>query len=228
MIKSISTLAAAILATSALTGAAEAGGIRLSFGGPLGSFVAHPNLSSGPGGTMNRHCDKPGYGRVREYDAPARRVVNRSTPKVDVAEEQARKAQRRSKIVMERPAKPAPGIQTAKLVNDDIASDAPSIYVPGSPVASDIQGTQSTPALERAAANTADAQTDKGAAAEDATEVVVLPVVEEKKTASIEPAPVQPAEPAKAEKTIETGALASKICRRFSAAVAALVNVPCE
>ena len=45
MTKTTLALAAALLAGTTLTSAANAGGVRVGFGFPLGSFVAHSNQS---------------------------------------------------------------------------------------------------------------------------------------------------------------------------------------
>lgn len=215
------TLAALVIAAGSLSSAAEAGGVRLQFGGPLGSFVAHPHLSSGPGGTArgSLYAHKPSYakpsyvGRMNHDDGPARKVV-RHKPKVDVAE--------RAQPVV-RKLKKAPAVQVAKAEDPSVTSDAaPSIFVPDSPpsAASGFSGTQSTPAAVR----TAEAVTEKdaaeaGVAPEDKTEVVVLPVIEDDaKSEAAEPA-VSP---------VKVSGIAEKICRRFSAAIASLVTVPCE
>ncbi|MEQ1719366.1 MAG: hypothetical protein ABL907_25815 [Hyphomicrobium sp.] len=239
------TLAALMLATSTFSNAAEAGGVRLQFGGPLGSFVAHPTMSSGPGGTMkNQHCAKesrpsqsysrPSYlGRRPHDDPPARKVaVHHKAPKAEVAEAPApRRIKKTPRVELAEQApvvrkihKPAV-IRTAKLTDNSIVSDAaPSIYVPESPApVAEFSGTQSTPAVQRATADAGATTTVAGLEPEAKTEVVVMPVVDET------PAPV--ATVAKAEKSAKSeksGAIAAKICRRFSAAIAGLITVPCD
>lgn len=247
MTKSISTLAALFLAASALSSAAEAGGgVRLQFGGPLGSFVAHPHLSSGPGGTARyansykRHMSKPAYAAARRT-APSLAIAQeqRRAAKVDVAQAQPRKA----KIAIEHPAKVAP-VHTAKLEDKTVTSDAaPLINVPRTPEVP-VVGTQSTPAtvttVEPVKTNTAALQPEVVTPT-----VSVAPDAEPQKnaeTAVVTPAtaalvPVEAAtEPVKAETTAETAtgekrksdSMASRICRRFSAVIAGLVEVPCE
>jgi hypothetical protein len=227
MTKTTLTLAALMMATSALSSAAEAGGVRLQFGGPLGSFVAHPHLSSGPGGTMRnqRYAHQPSYHkpafakpsylgrRPHEDDAPAHKVVRHKAPKVEAAEAP----------VVRKIRKPA-AVQIAKVEDASVISDAaPAIFVPQSPdPATAFTGTQSTPAAVRntVAANTEPNTVVAGIEPDNKTEVVVLPVVEDE-TAKSE-------KPAKTEKAEKTGSVAAKICRRFSAAIASLVTVPCE
>ena len=213
------TLAALMLASTTLASTAEAGGVRLSFGGPLGSFTAHPNQSSGPGGTArHQHCAKasehhyakPSYlGRKhQEEDAPVRHV-KRAAPRIEVAETPAPRKIRKPKIVIEKPeVNEQVEVQTAKLDDKSVVSDVtPSIYVPETPVAAaEFTGTQSTAGVVRTAALT------------PAPEVTV--VAKEAKED-------ETSKPAKAEKAEKIETTASKICRRFSAAIAGLIEIPC-
>ena len=210
------TLAALMLATTTLASTAEAGGVRLSFGGPLGMFTAHPNHSSGPGGTARnqhyakpeaRHYAKPSYvGRKHQEEEAPVRHVKRAAPKVEVAETPApRKVKKQPKIVIEKPeVDEQVEVQTAKLDDKSVISDVtPSIYVPETPVAAaEFTGTQSTAAVIRTAALTP------------------APVTVVTKEAKQEEA----AKPAKVEKSDTT---AAKICRRFSAVIAGLIEIPC-
>lgn len=252
MTKTISTLAALFLATSALTSGAEAGGVRLSFGGPLGSFTAHEKLSDGPAGTARYsrpHCEKPSYAsRARAYsvarhqdddDAPARRAV-RKAPKVEVAE---KAAPRKPKVYIEKQ-ETKPEVRTAKLEDNTVISDAaPAITVPESPaVQAQFSGTQSTPApvtpaktqtasLEQAPA-TAPAVAPDAEPAKPTTAAVEVPAASEATKAEPVKAEVVKAE-AKPEKSgkdakAKTDSMANRICKRFSAAIAGLVDVPCE
>ncbi len=215
------TLAALMLASTTLISTAEAGGVRLSFGGPLGSFVAHPNQSSGPGGTARkehcakpeaRHYAKPSYlGRKHQEEAAPVRHVKRATPKVEVAEETpAPRKIRKPKIVIDKPeVAEQVEVQTAKLDDKSVVSDVtPSIYVPETPVAAaEFTGTQSTAAVVPTAALTPAPETTTVAAKEP------------------EAKQAEAAKPAKAEKSDTT---AAKICRRFSAAIAGLIEIPCD
>jgi hypothetical protein len=122
MSKTINTLAALFVAAIAVPSAAEAGGVRLQFGGPLGSFVAHPHLSSGPGGTMRNRS----YAESRSsYSAHCKQRELAKARKIEIARqaaharkiELARAAEvRRDKIeTAERTARKAKVVQTAKL-----------------------------------------------------------------------------------------------------------------
>lgn len=100
---------AALIAGTALTSAAHADAVRVGFGFPLGSFVAHSNANSG--GRDFRRVERARVVR-RDYEAgaPARKVVKvKQAPKADVAETTVK-------------APITPPVQTAKL-EDKLASD---------------------------------------------------------------------------------------------------------
>lgn len=265
MSKSIRTLAALVIATTVISSAAEAGGgVRLSIGGPLGSFVAHPHLSSGPGGTMKNR----GYASHRASKAAAAsrlaaahraakiaearkaaraaeahkaaKIAAVRAQKIELAREAA--AERRAKIALEKSEKKS-FVRTAKLKSGDTANDAtPAIVVPASPVS---QTAELDPKVETP---------PTGIEPEHAPESYELPLVQVKaegqgeaaataepvksepaeiETATVEPVPADPvkvevSEPAKIQTVETTEALAAKICRRFSAAIAGLIEVPCK
>jgi hypothetical protein len=251
MTKTTLTLAAALLAGTTLSTAANAGGIRVGFGFPLGSFVAHEHQNYTPAPTSNyraeKHCDKPVRAARHEEreEAPVRRA-HRPAPKVEVAEEAPapRKIKRAPKVEVaeeapaprvikrapkievaeeETPAprvvkvkavpEPAP-VQVAKLEDSTILNDAtPSIYVPESPVVSNFTGTQSTPAVIRTASIAAAVVKDE--AKVDEPKVVKVEKIEK----------VEKDEPK--AKIVVTSEI-KKLCRRFSAAIAGLIDVPCE
>lgn len=241
MTKTISTLAALFLATSALSSAAEAGGgVRLQFGGPLGSFTAHPHLSSGPGGTA-RYAQAGKHSYKRHISKPAYvAAARRKAPSIDVAQ-QVPEQPRKAKIAVERPVKVKP-VYTAKLVDKDVTNDAaPAINVPRTPELP-VVGTQSTPAPVDTNAKASSDQT--------VTETAALHQAEAKPTVSVAPdaepqtgtvaATTEPATETSAPVTVATPAetvkddkakndsMAARICRRFSAAIAGLIEVPCE
>jgi hypothetical protein len=262
MTKTISTLAALFLATSALSSAAEAGGVRLSFGGPRGSFTAHERLSDGPAGTARYarpHCDKPSYASKPSYsvsrhnsDDDARRSVRK---KVEVAEAPVHKTPRKPKVYIEKE-DTKPEVKTAKLEDKSVISDAaPAITIPQSPTAQpQVNGTQSSPAVtastpaqtaaqtatETATATPAPVSTTQTAALETApiTGPVIAPDAEPKTTVSAtevasepakaEPVKVEPEKPAKTAKGKSDSSMAARLCKRFSAAVAGVIDVPCE
>jgi hypothetical protein len=250
-------LAGALLATTTFCSAASAGGIRLGMGGPLGSFTAHPTLSSGPAGTgaerhggYERHCEPRVAARSRDYDPPSHLRGPRSVPKVEVADDQPAphkfrhvplpKEDRDDPPAKAAKAKPA-HVETAKLEDKTTISDAaPSIVVPESPP--QLIGTQSTPAPVHTASlgPVPDKPSDTTSLSESMTEplkseAAVTPVNDGKPAATEEKADkvekVEKAEktdrPEKSGKKV-TAAATPKLCRKFSAAVAGMISVPCE
>jgi hypothetical protein len=217
MTKTALTLAAVLLAGTTLSTAANAGGIRLGFGMPLGSFVAHSNQSynSKPSyGYGEKKCAKkaaPARHYVKHEEPAPRKVVKHTAPKkIEVAEEAP---VRRIKKVVKAPV----AIQTAKLEDKAIISDAaPSIVVPETPPAAEIVGTQSTAAIEIAKVSAEPAATETAALVKE--EVKAEP-------AKVETPKAETEEP-KVKATISSEA--KRICRRFSAAIAGLIDVPCE
>ena len=73
MSKSALALAAAVLAATTLSNAANAGGIRLGFGFPLGSFVAKlfQDSSRDVSRSYQKKQDKPAYAARRQPKASA-------------------------------------------------------------------------------------------------------------------------------------------------------------
>jgi hypothetical protein len=230
--------------------------------GPLGSFTAHPTLSSGPagsggerhGGGYERHCEPRTAARSREYDPPSHVHGPRSIPKVEVADDEPPHKPRHVPVPKEdrddppakvAKAKPAHDdseseVKTAKLEDKTTISDAaPSIVVPESPP--QVIGTQSTPAPVHTASLGPDLEKPVGASSlsENKTEPLktestvkanneTKPAATEEKVEKVEKAD----KTEKAEKS-EKGskkvtASATKLCRKFSAAVAAMISVPCE
>jgi hypothetical protein len=195
MTKSTLALAAALLAGTTLTNAANAGGIRVGFGFPLGSFVAHSTQSyAGDGYGYRRHCDKERYAR-RRYQAAAVRTHKAKHPrKVDVAE-----VKRTS----------APVVKTAKL--DDKLESNPA-------TTTEIAKTSSQPAPAKSAT--------EPTTTVSATPAATAPATEASKTEKI----------ATVEKTSTDGKSDLKkltsdvkqVCRRYSAAIAGLIDVPCN
>jgi hypothetical protein len=128
MTKTTLALAAALLAGTTLTSAANAGGVRVGFGFPLGSFIAHSNQSySGEGYGSGRNCHKPRYAARRQYEAaaaPVRKI--KRAPKAAVAYKVSK-----------------PEVQTAKLEDKLITNDETTTEIAKTPAA-DVSGTQST------------------------------------------------------------------------------------
>ncbi len=90
----IATIAATLLAATTFSGLAEAGnGVRLSFGGPLGSFVAHPVGGGSAYGTgasygAKKHCaQKVQTARQVSEPRPKRQVASASSQRRVVADD---------------------------------------------------------------------------------------------------------------------------------------------
>jgi hypothetical protein len=188
MTKTTIALAAALLAGTTLTSAANAGGVRVGFGFPLGSFVAHSNQSYAGGG-YDPNCAKERRAR-RSYQAKAAPVRQlKRAKKIDVAS-----------------VKPvsAPAVKTAKL--EDTPKNDP-VTKTNSATTSDVTTGSTTPTSPAPATTTTDT-------AKTETKAHTI--------AAVEKTPSEKAEVKKAE--IET----KQICRRYSAAIAGLVDVPCN
>lgn len=242
MSKKTLALAAALLATSMLSNAANAGGLRvgLGFGFPLGNFTAREHQSDTRSAYAKPGCAKSRAAASRSYAPAPVKHVKRAAPKVEVAEAPVRKIKRAPKVeVAEAPA-PRPRkiakvarpeiektveIKTAKLDDKTTINDAaPSIYVPDAPAAADpkFNGTQSTPAPVTTAAITP-ATADAVATNAEPVKVDVVKDEPAKVEKTVEAKP-EPAAKAKAD----LPATAKRLCRRFSAAIAGLIDVPCE
>ena len=113
-------------------------------------------------------------------------------------------------------------MQTAKLEDKLITNDETTTEIAKTP-ASDVSGTQSTASTSTTTTAVLDKESDKAATTTTpATAKVEAPKVE--KVATVEKTETS----GKAEqKTISVPA-AKRVCRRFSAAIAGLVDVPCQ
>jgi hypothetical protein len=205
MTKTTLALAAALLAGTTLTSAANAGGVRVGFGFPLGSFVAHSNQSySGESyGSGRSNCHKPRYAARRQYEAaaaPVRKI--KRAPKAAVAYKVSK-----------------PEVQTAKLEDKLITNDETTTEIAKTP-ASEISGTQST-------ANTTTAVLDKEPAKTSTTTTPATAKVEAPKVEKVATVEKTETSVKTEQKTISVPA-AKRVCRRFSAAIAGLVDVPCQ
>ncbi|MFT3731564.1 MAG: hypothetical protein QM780_09135 [Hyphomicrobium sp.] len=164
---------AALLAGTTMTSVANADAVRVGFGFPLGSFVAHSNQNYSARDFARP--ERPRYVRAADQDdAPARKIAKVKRP-----------------VVAE-----APAVQTAKLESKTESDPATTTVIEKTPVAK----SDATPAKTT--------------------------------TASIASAEVKPSvnsENDAAKTDADTATAASKhVCRRYSPAIAALVDVPCE
>lgn len=193
MTKITLTLAAALLAGTTLTSAANAGGIRVGFGFPLGSFIAHSAQNSMDDGYSRRY-----ERRQRAYKAEPAPV---------------RKAKPVSRIAKAKSVS-TPTVKTAKL-DDKLASDPETTTEIAK--TSEISTVSTTPAAQPSV--TATSETTAAATAKDTP-----------KSDTAKPDKVATADKAQTEEKSPTTKTApeKQICRRYSAAIAGLVDVPCN
>ncbi len=206
----IALAAAALLAAPSFSSNAEAGGIRLGFGFPLGSFVARPHQSYNAGPSYQQQCAKKA---AREARLAAARRQAAAARQAQIEKAQAQKYAAAEKSAQIKRAKAAEAVQTAKVDSKPVTTDAaPTVYVP---VANATATPESTaPVTETAAVTTEPAKT---AALETATTTETVPDVKKVEKAVVEKSNVK----------VST-ATAKRVCRRFSAAIAGLIDVPCE
>lgn len=203
-------LTVSAIAACASVGNAEAGGIRLGFGGPMASFIASPTHGGGGGSSYGRgaHCHKPAPQIANHYEPPHHTEVRRSEPKVARAE-------------------PKPSHQ-----EKNQTSSAPKVSKVADTTADKSTSTNESPV--GASGALALAQTDTAAAtapavvdettqtpAETVTPAPATPEV----TAAAEPVkavePVKPAEVAKTEPAKDVG------CKKFIPSVGVTIDVGC-
>lgn len=196
----IALAAAALLAAPSFSSTAEAG-VRLGFGFPLGSFVARPHqsYSSGPSYRAQQHCAKKAARQARIAAARQEAARKAQAQKIAAAEKSAQA--KRAK---------AAAVQTAKVEAKPVVTTAaaPTVHVP------DTAATAADTTVNTAAATTTEpaktAALEPVAAKETVTEAKVEKTVTEKPSVKV---------------SSTTG---KRICRRFSAATAGLIDVPCE
>jgi hypothetical protein len=185
MTKTIFAFAAALLAGTTMTSVANADAVRVGFGFPLGSFVAHSNETYS--GRDYRPAERSRVVR-RDYqdDLPARKAVKAKRP---VRSEDAEAAPKVS---------PTPTVQTVKLESKLESNPATTTVIEKSPAAkSDAAAASTTTGSISSATNTLAVNGDKNAAKADA-------------------------------QSASADAATKHVCRRYSPAIAALVDVPCD
>jgi len=192
MTKITLTLAAALLAGTTLTSAANAGGIRVGFGFPLGSFIAHSAQNSMDDGYSRR------YERRRRINEARSAPVRKAKPVSKVAS---------AKPVVRPSVKPV--VKTAKLEDRLESNPATTTEIAKT---SDVTTASTTPAPTSTPAATT--STPSTTAATEPAKV--------EKVATVDKTPT--------EQTSQTAKTApqQQICRRYSAAIAGLVDVPCN
>lgn len=224
--KSLIAVAAALAAgVTLLTPAAEAGGgVRLGFGGPLGSFVARPTQGYySPSYSQRSYgspsCDKPKYRSAHSYDS-------RPSPKkhVSVASKKHRDDEdddkpAKSKAELNKTAEKSDKSETIKQVaTNSIPLEATAATPPAATVAPDLK---SAAKIENTAV-TAPAAIAAPKVESAALVPATAPIVESKPETKVETKP--------AGKTAKTSDKAEKKsdCRRFIPAAGITVSVRCN
>jgi hypothetical protein len=204
MTKTTLTLAAALLAGTTLTNAANAGGIRVGFGFPLGSFIAHSNQSYSGGGYGHRNCNHRHHAARPRHHRPSKVVKAKRKPRAQVASKPVKQV-----------------VKTAKLEDKLVTDDSTTTEIAKTPATTnnetkpaETSNTTTTSSIEKTTE-------DSSGSAATSTETET-PKVE--KTASVETSSTDKTE----TKTTSVPAKIKRVCRRFSAAVAGLVDVPCQ
>lgn len=205
MTKTALAIAAALIAGSTFTSTADAGGIRVGFGFPLGSFVARPHQS---------YDAAPSYKARRHHNeaAAAARQAKRAAAKAEYAEAQQRARKAAKQAAVKQAAVKQATIKTANVESKSIKSDVvPAITVPATPVTQVVATAKTETETVRKVAIATEPDP-----ALHTTVAVEAPKVE--KTVEIE----------KVEVKSSTKETAKRVCRKFSAAIAGLIDVPCE
>jgi hypothetical protein len=224
----LAALAAALIAGSALSSTAQAGGVRVGFGFPLGSFVAHSHQSYNQSSSYGyrKSCDKPvrAARHVQREEAPVRKA-HRPAPKIKVVEEAPVRVIKKTKP-----------IQTATLENNEVKNDAaPTVYVPAAPAAVEkpaeaTSAPVTTAALAPTLSDSKPTETTTATATPATIEPVkattVAPVKEDVKADAPKTEKIEKVE--KDTTKVKVSGEAKRLCRRFSAAIAGLIDVPCE
>ncbi len=202
MTKLATALAAALIAGTAMTSTAQAG-FRVGFGLPLGAFVAHSLMSEANRQSQyDRRPARHSYAKPAYSKKAAKPVVAQSRPAKPKIEKVA-KVEKVHKIEKKRvivAASPAPRVDT---------------LVKAAPVAT---AAVATPAA------------DKPVISPATSELVELKAIEATalQAQTIAPPAVTIAETTTAENTVTISNTVKPVCRRYSAAIAAMIEVPCE
>lgn len=212
--------AAALMATTTFSAPASAHGVRVGFGFPLGAFVAH------------RYESDRGY---NDYRSARRHRQAQSAAAVRAAEERKRAA--RAKIAESEAQKKAAAarrlaaakkkaqhasVQLAKAENPGVTSDAaPAIFVPDTPsvaTTSSVNAPAETTALPVIRAVSVSEEIKAEAA--DATETATTTPATTTGAIAETTVPVK--------RKVKVAERAKQACRRFSALIGDLVDVPCK
>jgi hypothetical protein len=215
MTKTTLAIAAAVIAGTTLSSAANAG-FRVGFGFPLGSFVAHEHQS------YDRDCDRP----RRAYRAePARRPVYVAQPKTYSAPAVAQ-AKPVAPAVAQAPATDT--TKTAKLDSKLTSStETASANVTEIKKASTDDATPVASTTAILAKAPEDSTNEGSAAKKDASTAEVTETPKTEKVAETKTEADSEA-PKSDDQKVAQDTDDKKVCRRITAAIAGLVDVPCE
>ena len=210
----IAAVTASVLGSLAMTATAEAGGIRLGFGGPMASFVASPTH----GGGGHNYQTASNYGRGGDHCAkkrPSNSVASRphSEPKVVARSEP--KAVHRDKVqvasVQRETSKPKVSAATTDAVIEKAADKAEAASDIGS---GGLTGSKALAQTDTAATNAAAADAFK-------TGAVVVAETPEATTEATPALAVKADEPAK-DVAKDVG------CKKFIPSVGVTIDVGCD
>lgn len=215
---SILPFAAALIAATSLSGIAQAGaGVRLGFGGPLGTFVATP--------AHGANCHENSYGgssmASKSYAKPSSKVA-RSAPreepkvaKIDRSDDKPARTADRSE-----PEETKSKVETATSGTADNASELTGSKALATQDASQPTATETVPAATETKPATDPASTADATPANGTSETVVAAREETKEVVS-KPVPAQD-DTAKIDETRDVG------CKKFVPAIGITVSVGCN
>jgi hypothetical protein len=211
-------IATALIAATSPTNGAEAGGLRLGFGMPLGTFVASPFAP----GSVHQPRHSSGYNKLqqqREANVRAAKIANAKREYAAKQEAEARRqAVARAETADKAQVKNAE-ITTAKVETSTATTEAaPMIKIPDAPV--NVAAPAAASYAEVAKVGVIDDAVRIAAPKTAALQQVVT--IEKEPASTTTVADKVDAEPTKVADT------AQRICRRFSAVIGGLVDIPCE
>lgn len=226
--KLIAIAAAALISTTALTPAAQAG-VRVGFGFPLGAIVATQALGSMAKENRRQKAYQQQQTRQERAAAKKRQQQQAAAARAEAkAKKQAAAAAAQRNRVAKQKAKEADTTNVATTSTPD-ATPAPSVYIPGptAPVAAGVATAGALPApteLKDATPAAVSNQTVEEGNAVAANTATSTPV-----DAALSAETDAVAQPASAETTpvVETGSTARE-CRKYFPTVGRLVTVACD
>ncbi|MEQ1577423.1 MAG: hypothetical protein ABL894_07210 [Hyphomicrobium sp.] len=215
----LAALAVSALGSVALTATAEAGGIRLGFGGPMASFIAVPT-HGGSGGSSARssyggsHCakKKPSVQYAsRPHSEPRRAEVTRSEPKPAREKVKVASVQRETN----KPAVTAKTEDTVKNAGTDVKTETTAVTANSGDNSSGLTGSKALAQTDNAAST--------AAATTEANSAETVAVAEK----SAEPMEAQGGSAVQAE--VSSDVPAKDVgCKKFIPSVGVTIDVGCK